>query len=87
MPDYSKLMDDFVGFHFNNINSKDYHIYHVSNGSRYIDNLVPTTQHKTVQVPGGDGSYYFGTYFTQRVFDVQIAYDSMTEQDLRDMRR
>lgn len=81
-PDY-----DFIGFTFGEKWFKDINVLHVSDGSRYNDNLAPTMQDKTVQVPGGHGTYYFGSYYTQRTFSVQIAYDSITEQDLRTLRQ
>lgn len=81
-PDY-----DFIGFTFGEHYFRDIHVLHVSDGSRYNDNLAPTMQDKTVQVPGGHGTYYFGSYYTQRTFSVQVAYDSITEQDIRTLRQ
>ena len=81
-PDY-----DFIGFTFGEKWFKDINVLHVSDGSRYNDNLAPTMQDKTVQVPGGHGTYYFGSYYTQRTFSVQIAYDSITEEDIRTLRQ
>ena len=81
-PDY-----DFIGFTFGEKWFKDIHVLHVSDGSRYNDNLAPTMQDKTVQVPGGHGTYYFGSYYTQRTFSVQIAYDELTEEDIRTLRQ
>lgn len=81
-PDY-----DFIGFKFGDTHFKNINVLHVSDGSRYSDNLAPTMQDKTVQVPGGHGTYYFGSYYTQRTFSVQIAYDSLTETDIRTLRQ
>jgi hypothetical protein len=36
-------------------------------------------QDKTVQIPGGDGTYYFGSYYTQRQFTIPFAFDGLTE--------
>ena len=84
------LQQDFVGFTYNGHHSSEYGIFHVSDGSRYKDNLLPSRQDKTAQVPGGNGTYYFGSYYTSRVFDLQIAYgddtNKVTEQKLRQMR-
>lgn len=44
-------------------------------------------QDKTVQVPGGDGTFYFGSYYTQRQFNVSFAFDDLTEQDIEVIRR
>ena len=73
---------DFVGFTYNNIHSSDLGIVRISDGSRFNENLLPTIQDKTVQVPGGDGTYYFGSYYTQKNFTVSFAFDSMTEEQL-----
>ena len=84
------IQQDFVGFTYNGHHSSEYGIFHVSDGSRYKDNLLPSRQDKTAQVPGGNGTYYFGSYYTSRVFDLQIAYgddtNKVTEQKLRQMR-
>ena len=51
--------EDFVGFTFNNKHSSDLGIIRTSDGSRYNYDLLPTFQDVTLQVPGGDGTYYF----------------------------
>ena len=55
------LSGDFIGFTFNNIHSSDMGIIRTSDGSRFNENLLPTFADKTVQVPGGDGIYYFNS--------------------------
>jgi hypothetical protein len=60
----SGTQNDFVGFTFNGIHSSELGILRTSEGSRFNENLLPTIQDKTVQVPGGDGTYYFGSYYT-----------------------
>lgn len=69
------------------IHSSELGIVRTSNGSRFNENLLPTMQDKTVQVPGGDGTYYFGSYYTQRPFTVNFAFDSLTEEQLAELRR
>lgn len=71
---------DYIGFTFNNIHSSELGIVRTSDGSRFNENLLPTIQDKTVQVPGGDGAYFFGSYYTQRQFNIPFAFDSMTER-------
>ena len=79
---------DYMGFSFGYkadgtpMHSSDLGIVRTSNGSRFDENLLPTMQDKTVQVPGGDGTYYFGSYYTQRPFSVSFAFDSLTEQQV-----
>ena len=74
--------NDYVGFTFNGIHSSELGIVRTSDGSRFNENLLPTLQDKTVPVPGGDGAYFFGTYYTQRQFNIQFAFDEMTEKQL-----
>lgn len=78
---------DFIGFSFNGHRSEDLGIMRVSDGSRYNEDLVPTVQDKTVQVPGGDGFYYFGSDYTQREFSINIAFDDLTEKQFRELRQ
>lgn len=82
----SVLKGDFIGFTFNNVHSSNLGIIRTSNGSRFDENLLPTSQDKTVQIPGGDGTYYFGSYYTQRNFNIPIAFDSLSESDFRNLR-
>ena len=46
-------MTDFVGFTYNNVHSSSLGIVRTSDGSRFNENLLPTIQDKTVQVPIG----------------------------------
>lgn len=73
---------DYIGFTFNGVHSSDLGIMRVSDGSRYNDSLLPTIQDKTVQTPGRDGTYFFGSYYTQRVFDISFVFDGLTEEQL-----
>ena len=78
----SQESSDYIGFTFNGVHSSEWGIKRTSDGSRFNENLLPTMQDKTVQVPGGDGAYYFGSYYTQRVFNIPFAFDSLTEEQL-----
>lgn len=77
----------FIGFTFNGIHSSDLGIVRQSDSDRYTDNLIPVYSDKTVAIPGGDGTYYFGSNFTQRVFDFSIAFDFLTEENLRKLKQ
>ena len=83
----SVLKGDFIGFTYNGKHSSDLGIVRTSNGSRFDENLLPTMQDKTAQVPGGDGTYYFGSYYTQRQFSVSFAFDSLTEEQFAELKR
>ena len=73
---------DYVGFTFNGIHSSTLGIIRTSEGSRFNENLLPTIQDKTIQVPGGDGMYHFGGYYTQKQFNISYAFDALTEEQL-----
>lgn len=73
---------DYMGFTYNNTHSSTLGIVRTSDGSRFNENLLPTIQDKTVQVPGGDEMYFFGSYYTQRQFSISFAFDSLTEEQI-----
>ena len=77
---------DFIGFTFNGCHSSEFNIYSVSDGSRYQDNLVPNPIDYTEQVPGGVGQYYFGSDMDIKEFPLSIAYDKLTETQVRELR-
>ena len=84
-------MSDFTGFTFNTGNgsytSKSLGITRVSEGDRYKDSLVPEIEDKTVEIPGLDGAYFYGSNFKTRTISLSIAFDEVTEKQLRDMRQ
>lgn len=83
----SGLKGDFIGFTFNNKHSSELGIVRVSEGSRYDENLLPSIEDKIVRVPGGDGNYYFGSYYTERDFNISIAFDNLSESNFRELRK
>ena len=76
---------DYIGFSYNGVHSSELGIMRVSEGSRYNENLLPTSKDITVQVPGGDGTYYFGSYYTQRPITISYAFDELNEGQLQYM--
>lgn len=87
MSERLEFKGDYMGFTYNKRHSSEFGIVRVSDGSRFNENLLPTMQDKTVQVPGGDGTYYFGSYYTQRQFSVSFAFDALTENELAELKR
>ena len=87
MSERLEFKGDYMGFTYNGRHSSEFGIVRVSDGSRFNENLLPTMQDKTVQVPGGDGTYYFGSYYTQRQFSVPFAFDALTENELAELKR
>ena len=71
---------DYIGFTFNKVHSSELGIVRTSDGSRFNENLLPSMQDKTTPIPGRDGTYFFGSSYTLRVFDISFAFDSLTEE-------
>ena len=81
------ISNDYIGFTFNGIHSSQLGIIRTSDGSRFNENLLPTMQDKTVQVPGGDGTYYFGSWYTQKPINISFAFDDMTELEYTELKK
>lgn len=80
-------MNDFagsyLGFTFDEVHSSELGLVRTSDGSRYNNNLLPEIQDKTTQAIGADGAYYFGSYYTKRNFSLSIAFDGLTDTQIR----
>lgn len=81
------LKGDFIGFTFNGRHSSELGIIRTSDGSRYNSELLPSFNDNTVAVPGGDGTYYFGSYYNQKSFSIQFATDELSEVQFRQLRQ
>ena len=79
-------MGDFTGFSFGGVHSSDMGITRVSGGDRYEEKLHPEVSDRTAEVPGLDGVYYFGSEHRERVFDITLGFDSLTEEQFRRLR-
>lgn len=79
---------DFIGFTYNKKHSeRDFNIYRVSDNSRYSTNLAPTTEDNTAANDGADGQYLFATKFKQQQFNINFAFDKLTETKVRELRQ
>ncbi len=78
---------DFIGFSFAGIHSSTLNIIRTSDGDRFDENLIPDVKDITAEIPGMDGEYYFGSTYGNRTFDISIAYDHMSESDIRRLRQ
>lgn len=76
-------MRDFQGFRFGNVHSEDLNLMVVSSGSRYDKNLLPEPNDYSVDIPGGNGKYYFGQTHQARNFSVSVAFDNVSEENFR----
>lgn len=77
------MRGDFTGFSFNGFHTEDLELVRVSNGDRYDDHIFPDIEDKTVEIPGNDGQYYFGSNFKQKTFSIEVAFDRLTEENFR----
>jgi predicted phage tail component-like protein len=79
---------DYIAFSFDGKHSyEDFGIYRVSDGKEgYDESLVSAISDATVEVPGMDGQYFFGTQHKNRVFNIKFAFDSLTEAKLQEMK-
>ena len=75
-------MADFTGFYFDNIHSSNFGILRVSDGDRYKYGLCPEFEDSDTELPKG-GSIYHGRTFKKTEFEVSIAFDHLTETQLR----
>ena len=80
-------MGDFLGFTFGGIHSSELGITRVSGGDRYNETLFPEMRDRTAEVPGVNGEYYFGSDYGPKSFSIDIAFDSLTEYQLRRLRQ
>lgn len=77
------IKGDFISFSYNGVHSTELGIVHVTSSDRYADALLPAIQDKAVQAPGNDGTYFFGSYYTQRQFILNVAFDEVSEDQIR----
>lgn len=78
---------DFVGFQWDGIHSSDLNIVRTSDGSRYNETLIPAFQDTTSKMPGSDGTLYWESFYTNKPFNISIAFDRLTETEFRRFRQ
>lgn len=78
---------DFRGFRFGNIHTSDLNLEVVSSSGKYENRTLPSTNDSVVDVPGGDGQYYFGSVYKNREFTCNVAFDSVSEKIYRKIRQ
>ena len=80
-------LHDFCGFTWRGEHSSDHGIVRVSDGSRYNDTILPAFQDTTQKMPGSDGTLYWESFYTNKTFSINIAFDHLTEDDYRKLRQ
>ena len=81
------MKGDFIGFSFDGIHCSHLGINHVSSSDRYDEDLFPEIKDKTIEIPNNHGEYYYGSTYGTRTFEIEFAYDSITETQFRQIRR
>lgn len=81
------LKGDFIGFTFGGVHSSTLGLIRVSDGSRYTDNLLPTFQDITNEVAGRNETNFFGSYYNKRDISIKVAFDTVTEDQMRGIRQ
>lgn len=81
------MKGDFTGFSFDGIHSSQLNIVHVSSSDRYDEELFPEIKDKTIEIPNNHGEYYYGSTYGTRSFEINIAFDSVTETQFRKIRQ
>lgn len=79
--------DDFLGFTFAGIHSSELNIIRTSGGDRFDEQMTPEIRDISVEVPGMNGEYFFGSTYGTRTFEIEIAFDSLTEAQFRKLRQ
>lgn len=80
-------MADFTGFYLDGIHSSTYGIIRTSDGDRYKEGLIPEFDDYDIELVGGDGDVYGGRRFKKTPFTIPIAFDHLTEKQLREFRK
>lgn len=80
-------MGDFIGFTWDGMSMSRLNVVRTSAGDRYNENILPTMQDKTTPIPGADGSYYFNSFYTQKPFIINFAFDKLSEKGLRQLKQ
>ena len=80
-------MADFTGFYLDGIHSSTYGILRVSDGDRYTEGLIPEFEDYSIELTGGNGDLYGGRRYKPTKFTINIAFDHMTEKQLRGLRQ
>jgi len=79
--------NDFLGFRFGKIHTSDIHLEVVSSSDRYEPRILPAPTDTVADIPGGDGQYYFGSVYKNREITCNLAFDNVSENDYRKIRK
>lgn len=78
-------LDDFIGFEWNGHHSSEFNIKVVSSSDRYDSRFLSDITNNTTDVPGQDGQYFYNSTYGPKKWTINIAFDSVTEENKRDL--
>lgn len=83
----STFSGDFLGFQLGQYHSSQLNIVRTSTNDRYIENMLPTFSDATAVAIGGNGTYYWNTSYTQKLFTIDFAFDNLHEVDVQRLKQ
>ncbi len=81
------IKTNFTGFTYNGRHSSEFNLYSASDGIGYNNYLVPSMEDNTFTVNGVDGSFFVNSKFKTLSFNIKIAYDNVSENNMNDIKR
>lgn len=80
------MSTQYVDFTLDGVSSRELGLKRVSDGSRYREEMLPPISPLVAMVPGVDGSYYFGSTWGDRRFQLECVFDDMRESQVRQIK-
>lgn len=77
---------EFIGFSFSERHCSEFNLTVVSPNSSYTESLFAEFEDKSLTVEGKTGSYYFGTKINNKPINIELAFDNLTSQNLKDIK-
>ena len=78
-------IDDYTGFRWNGKHTSQLGLTAISSSSRYSLNPISSITNNTIDVPGGDGQYYFNSTYGPKKWTVNFAFDNLDDYQWRDL--
>ena len=78
-------IDDYTGFRWNGKHTSQLGLTIVSSSSRYSLNPISSITNNTVDVPGGDGQYFFNSTYGPKKWTINFVFDNLDDYQWRDL--
>ena len=83
----STFSGEFLGFQLGKYHSYQLNIVRTSTNDRYIETMIPTFSDATAVAVGGNGTYYWNTSYTQKLFTINFAFDDLHDIDIQRLKQ